>query len=201
VEHFVADLNHALFLALNAGADAPGFLVAFAILAAKYLTLFLPLALAAVWVRGDRTRRFVALSCLVALLISLAANQVVGLLAYSPRPFVLGLGRTLIEHRPSSSFPSNHGTIWFTAAAVLIVFEHRRLAVATAALGLLVAWSRIYLGIHYPLDMLGALGSAALAAPLAAWAMTHWGGSWLAAAEGVYRRLFGPLIRLGLVRS
>jgi undecaprenyl-diphosphatase len=196
----VAELNDTLFLALNASAQAPWAAVAFAVFAAKYLTLLVPVLLCVMWIRGDRSRRSVALTCLVALLVALAVNQVVGLLAYSPRPFLIGLGRTLIDHRPSSSFPSNHGTVCFTVAAVLMATGMRRLALATACLGLVVAWSRIYVGIHYPLDMLGAMGSAALAAPVAIWVMAHFGERLLGLAESVYRLVFRPFIRLGLAR-
>ena len=71
-------------------------------------------------------------------------NQVIGLVAYVPRPFVTGLGHTLIEHRPSSSFPSDHATVFFAYAAVLALFGRRGLALSVAC-GLLVAWSRIFL--------------------------------------------------------
>lgn len=194
-------LNDTLFLVLNAGAEAPWIAVVLAIAAAKYLTLLVPVLLSVVWVWGDRFRRSIALTCLMALLIALAVNQIVGTLAYSPRPFLIGLGHTLIEHRPSSSFPSNHGTVWFTVAAVLAAYGVRGVALVAACLGLVVAWSRIYLGIHFPLDMLGAMGSAALATPVAVWVMTYAGERLLGLAEGAYRLVFGPLIRLGLARN
>jgi undecaprenyl-diphosphatase len=196
----VPDLNRTLFLALNAGVDGSPAIAALAVFAAKYLTLLVPVLLCALWVRGDRPQRRAALTCLLALLIALAMNQAVGLLAYSPRPFLVGLGHTLLDHRPSSSFPSNHGTVCFTAAAVLVLSGNWRLAWATAGLGLLVAWSRIYVGIHYPLDMLGAAPSAALAGLGANWAMSRMGEELLGTAEGTYRLAFRPLIRLGLVR-
>ena len=47
-------------------------------------------------------------------------------------------------------------------------------------LGFAVAWSRIYLGVHFPLDMVGALGVAALASLLITMAGSH------------LRRLFYP---------
>jgi hypothetical protein len=35
-------------------------------------------------------------------------NQLLGTLWYEPRPFATGLGRTLIQHAPDNSFPSDH---------------------------------------------------------------------------------------------
>ena len=45
--------------------------------------------------------RTVALASVLALVTACAVNQVIGLVAYVPRPFVIGLGHTLIEHWPA----------------------------------------------------------------------------------------------------
>jgi undecaprenyl-diphosphatase len=156
-ELLVDSLNHALFLAFNASSDPSWPVVLLAIIAAKYLVALVPLHIALVWSGGTRAMRFLAITALVALGVALAANQIIGFVAYTPRPFLIGIGHTLIDHRPSFSFPSNHGTVFFTYAIILGLFGARGLAWMVAGLGLLVAWSRIYLGVHFPFDMLGAL--------------------------------------------
>jgi undecaprenyl-diphosphatase len=187
----VNDLNRELFLALNGSAASPRVVVAFAIFAAKYLIVLVPLHLILVWIGGGRNMRFVALTGVLALVIAIAINQAIGLAAYTPRPFLIGLGTQLIEHRNSSSLPSNHATIFFTYAAVLLLFGRRALGIATASLGLLVAWSRIYLGIHYPTDM-GAAAVTSLVAGLAAtWLMARYGTPLLTRAEAIYNGLIG----------
>jgi undecaprenyl-diphosphatase len=189
-------LNHSLFLALNAG-EAPWSVVVFvAIVAAKALIFLVPLHVILIWVGGERTVRFVALSALIALVIALAVNGVVGAVAYSPRPFVIGLGHTLIDHRPNSSFPSNHATVFFAYAASLAIYGRRTLAAWFAGIGLVVAWSRIYLGIHYPGDMLGAAVVSAVAAVLSASIMMRFGPMLLERSEGLYTKLTGRLSRL-----
>jgi undecaprenyl-diphosphatase len=192
----VDSLNQSLFLALNAG-EAPWPAVVFvAIVAAKALIFLVPLHLILIWVGGERAVRFVALSALIALVIALAVNGVVGFLTYSPRPFVIGLGHTLIDHRPNSSFPSNHATVFFAYAASLAIYGRRTLAASFAGIGLVVAWSRIYLGIHYPGDMLGAAMVSAVAAVLSASLMMRFGPMLLERSEGVYGRVTGRLARL-----
>jgi undecaprenyl-diphosphatase len=170
-------LNHGIFLALNASSEPSAGMLLLAVLAAKYLILLVPLHIALVWLGGTRgDMRLIALASAVALVMALALSQLVGLVFYTPRPFLLGLGRTWMDHRPSSSFPSNHATVFFTYAAVLALFAAWRLAAIVAALGLVVAWSRIYLGVHFPLDMVGAAFVSALSGVAAMhWARRHGG--------------------------
>jgi undecaprenyl-diphosphatase len=189
-------LNHSVFLALNAGAEPSSAVVFLAIVAAKALIFLVPLHLALIWIGGERAVRFVALAALMALAIALLVNGIVGSLAYSPRPFVIGLGHTLIDHRPNSSFPSNHATVFFAYAATLALFGRRTLTLAFTGIGLVVAWSRIYLGIHYPGDMLGAAVVSVVAAVLSASLMMRFGPTLLERAEGLSAGLTSRLSRL-----
>lgn len=188
-------LNHSLFLALNAGAEPWSVVVYVAVVAAKALIFLVPLHLILIWVGGERAVRFVALSAFLALVIALAVNGIVGALTDSPRPFVIGLGHTLIDHRPNSSFPSNHATVFFTYAATLAIYGRRTLAAWFAAIGLLVAWSRIYLGIHYPGDMIGAAVVSVVAAVVSASVMTRFGPAVLERSEALYDGIKGRLPR------
>jgi len=183
--------NHALFLLLNAGPEPSAPVAFLAIVAAKLLIAAAPLHIALVWFGGTRAMRFVALTGVLALAVALGLNLLIGLVAYTPRPFVIGLGHALIDHRPSASFPSNHATVLFVWAATLALCGLRRLALAFAGLGALVAWSRVYLGVHFPLDMAGAALVSGASAVLALQIMLRQGPAWLSALERLATR-FAP---------
>lgn len=160
----MTSFHHALFLALNASEAPPALLVAVAIACAKYLFLLIPLHLALVWYAGPRELRFVAIVGGLAMAATLLVSGVIGFAYPTPRPFVLGIGHTLIEHRPSAAFPSNHTIVCVSWAAVLAIFGHWRLAIAAGVVALLVGWSRVYLGVHFPFDIIGAAILAGLGA-------------------------------------
>jgi undecaprenyl-diphosphatase len=167
---YIEHLNSTLFLIINASLPARPALVTTAWFFAEYLIWVIPCGLVAAWLCGPWRRAAfrAALSALLAFLISYA----IGLAWPHPRPFVLGIGTNLLEHAPDSSFPSDHLTLWWAIAFSLLVPAHRRhglpqirlTGLVLALLGLPMAWARIYLGVHYPLDMLGAV----LLAPISA---------------------------------
>ena len=54
----------------------------------------------------------------------------------------------------SDAFPSGHASAAFACATVL-AWGSRRLAVPAFVLAAAIAWSRVYVGVHWPLDVLG----------------------------------------------
>jgi undecaprenyl-diphosphatase len=86
-----------------------------------------------------------------------------------PRPWRrYALPHTLVPAPKDPSFPSGHTTIAFACATVL-TFLQPRLGVPLFLLAAAIGFSRIYVGVHYPLDVLGgavlgvAVGSAVIA--------------------------------------
>jgi undecaprenyl-diphosphatase len=75
-------------------------------------------------------------------------------------PLVYPDPRPLVHVPHSGAFPSGHAASAF-AAATVIAWASRPLAVPAYVLAALVAWSRVYVGVHWPLDVIGgaALGT------------------------------------------
>src|SRR5580765_3631776 len=82
-----------------------------------------------------------------------------------PRPFLtLNDVHCLIGKGGSFSMPSSHAANWFAAVMVVAVYYRRSLWFMVPA-ALLVSFSRVYNGVHYPSDVLvGALVGAGFAA-------------------------------------
>jgi undecaprenyl-diphosphatase len=72
-------------------------------------------------------------------------------------PLIYPEPRPLVPTPHTGSFPSGHSATAF-ACATVIAWASPRLAVPAFVLAALVAWSRVYVGVHWPLDVLG--GSA-----------------------------------------
>ncbi len=155
-------LNRALFLSINAGPNTATWLINSAILVADGLIYLIPALMIAMWLWGDEAKRNLALkACLVAM-VGVGMNQIIGLIWNHPRPFMIGLGHSWLRHATDSSFPSDHVTVFSAIGISLLLGGMVRLGLATLVAGLCVAFARVFLGVHYPLDMVGAIGVACL---------------------------------------
>jgi undecaprenyl-diphosphatase len=68
---------------------------------------------------------------------------------------MIPLGYVWFSHTADYSFPSDHMTIFVCFALALISAKAVRTGLVVLGISILVAWSRIYLGVHFPLDMIG----------------------------------------------
>jgi undecaprenyl-diphosphatase len=194
--------NRAFFLALNAPDHPPRGAVVLAMAIAQWAIFLVPLLLATLWLWGGRESRGGLLLAFCGAEIALGFNQGIALLWYHPRPFAIPIGRTLVEHAADSSFPSDHVTFLVAAGFGLLAWtRHRWAGLAPLALAVPVAWSRVFLGVHFPLDMLGAIPVAfaclLIVMPFRAWADRTLTLRW---AEPLYRRVFAFPIQRGWVQ-
>ena len=88
---------------------------------------------------------------------ALTSNLVTALLKYAVQrdrpPAVVLDPKPLMEVPTTSSFPSGHASTSFACAYVISRLAPR-LTVFVYVLAALIGFSRIYVGVHYPLDVL-----------------------------------------------
>ncbi|EQD86323.1 undecaprenyl-diphosphatase [Saccharopolyspora erythraea NRRL 2338] len=151
-------------------ADAPGWLRAPAPVATEAIILiFLGLFVLTWWrarAGGDR-QLTAALLAPVATAVAYLGSELLKTWWQQERPCraVRDIAATLAEcPEPGDwSLPSNHSAI-AAASAVALAFAWRRLAVAAVLLALLEGFSRVYVGAHYPHDVIAGFLLGALVA-------------------------------------
>jgi undecaprenyl-diphosphatase len=84
-----------------------------------------------------------------------------------PRPYD-AVADAVLRQQPAygTSFPSSHTAVALAVAIALLPFLARPVATAGIVYAIGVGWSRVYLGVHYPLDILGGAGLGAAAGGL-----------------------------------
>lgn len=161
-------LNDRLFLAINASAHPDALTVMIASLAATWLVYAAAGLVPALWIWGRQDRRGALLAIVLGVSAGLGINQMLGLLWYEPRPFMIGLGHTLVFHAVENSFPSDHATfVWGLGFALIATGAAKRWGAVVCLAGLLVAWARVYLGLHFPIDMAASLSVATVSGGMA----------------------------------
>lgn len=199
---FLESFNQSLFLLINADPATPAWRIQAAMLVANKLILLIPGVMAAVWLWGRQDQRSLMLKALASVAVALGLSYVCGALWPHPRPFVIGLGHVFFAHKPSSSFPSNH-TIIIAAFAFALILDRRWAGWGWLALAgaLLVGTSRVYLGVHFPLDIAGGLLLAPLAAAITVPVWQRAGEPLTGLAQGVYRKVLALPIARGWIRA
>lgn len=121
---------------------------------AQYLPYLLILAAIIFFIRYRQPFQFLAFVVLAILLARGLLTDLIRLIYPHPRPF-LELGfESLIKASDSFSFPSGHAAVFFTLAFSLWLANKKWGAFFFAA-AILVSLGRIFVGVHWPLDIIG----------------------------------------------
>ena len=102
-----------------------------------------------------KTRKIGCMSLIALLGTLLVNNMLLKNLVARTRPYEVIEGLTYIVMKPSDySFPSGHAGCSFSAACIMYRRLPRRYGVPALILAILIALSRLYVGVHYPSDVL-----------------------------------------------
>lgn len=119
------------------------------------------------WVKQDRRHtRHVLIASGLSFLLGLTLNQIVLLFVSRTRPYDEAVTTLLIARSSDFSFPSDHATAGVAVAAAFLAHGMRRRGIIFLAAGILITFSRVYIGTHYASDVLGGAATGVVAALL-----------------------------------
>lgn len=117
-------------------------------------------ALILTW-KGKNKERKALLLVILSLPIAFLVIKIIHIFLFEPRPFVNFHFLPKVLEKADQSFPSRHATI---AATIAFVYTYCKSKWALLFLPVMI-WiglSRIYVGVHYPLDIAGGLTVGAI---------------------------------------
>jgi len=120
---FLEQLNLSLFYSLNASEIASAWAIKIAIFTANYLLYLVILFFLISWFKGNHEVKKQIIKATIFTLLAFLIGKIVSSLFYHPRPFVIGIGQTLVEHIPTGSFPSSHMLFFSTIAFSYLFYK------------------------------------------------------------------------------
>ncbi|MCR2803973.1 phosphatase PAP2 family protein [Paenibacillus soyae] len=110
--------------------------------------------------------RKMAIYGMIAVGVTVMISRGMSVFYYRDRPFAVHDVNMLLPHIESNSFPSDHAAAAF-AIAIMFYLLSRRIGIPFIGFAAVVAYSRIWVGKHYPTDVLaGALLGLAISIAL-----------------------------------
>ncbi|MED3996339.1 undecaprenyl-diphosphatase [Peribacillus frigoritolerans] len=119
---------------------------------AEYVQYAFVLLILLLWLLNKSNFRVIAFQAMVSFTLAYSINRIIELFIYRERPFISHEIIQLIEHSANSSFPSDHATSAIAIAVTLWLSSHR-FKYSWFILAIIVAFSRVWVGVHYPLDV------------------------------------------------
>jgi undecaprenyl-diphosphatase len=152
----MAHLDYSIFQVINHLAISERFLNPLMIFLAEKAEYLFFAAIIFYWFFNKSHHRKMVIEAIVAACVALSINGEIGHFFYRNRPFVTHHVTWLIPHVKNASFPSDHSTAAFVTATAIWIWKKRDgwmwLLLAAG-----IALSRVWTGVHYPLDVVAGM--------------------------------------------
>jgi undecaprenyl-diphosphatase len=116
----------------------------------RYVFIFV---LVFMWFRNNSYKK-VSCNAVISVGVTLFIHTLIKLVYFKPRPFVKHQVGILIPSKRDSSFPSKHTLLTFAMSTSIFLYN-RFLGSIMWLLSVLTGFSRIWVGHHYPSDIIG----------------------------------------------
>lgn len=161
----LSEINIELFRMFNDLGKEVMFLNPIMIFFAKYMKYFLLFGIVMYWFTRKRENRIMIISSMFAFVVAEVFGAIAGAIHSNNQPFAeLSNVNQLIGHAIDNSFPSDHAIEFFSICITFLLFK-KNLRYVWLAIAILVSISRVWVGVHYPADILvgailGIIGAA-----------------------------------------
>ncbi|MBF0750382.1 undecaprenyl-diphosphatase [Mammaliicoccus lentus] len=161
----LSEINIELFRMFNDLGKEVMFLNPIMIFFAKYMKYFLLFGIIMYWFTRKRENRIMIISSIFAFVVAEVFGAIAGAIHSNNQPFAeLSNVNQLIGHAIDNSFPSDHAIEFFSICITFLLFK-KNLRYVWLAIAILVSISRVWVGVHYPADILvgailGIIGAA-----------------------------------------
>ncbi len=149
-------MNYNLFKSINQLAGHHPLLDGLMVVVTNNALIIYAIVLLLIWLFGKNYYKQTVVYATITGALGLFINFVIGHIYFESRPFVAHKVNLLLTHTADASFPSDHTTGAF-ALALAVLFVHRKIGLGMLLFAFLTGFSRIYVGHHYPLDILGSI--------------------------------------------
>lgn len=150
----LSEMNIHIFRMINDLGKEFTFLNSTMAFVAEYTVFFLALSVIIFWFTRANQNRMMVICAGVAFIVAEIMGEIAGKLHINNQPFAeLSNVNQLVQHAVDNSFPSDHTMLFFSFCVTFWLFE-KRLRFLWVGLAVCVGFSRIWVGVHYPGDVL-----------------------------------------------
>ncbi|EJW16370.1 undecaprenyl-diphosphatase [Paenibacillus alvei] len=183
----LSQLNIEMFRGINDLGKQFSFLNPSVVFIAEYTLYMLAACMLLFWFTRTTSNRMMVLQAGFAFILAEIIGKAVSMLHSHHQPFaVLPQVSKLINHAIDNSFPSDH-TILFFSVCVSFWLMRKRAGWVWLVLAGCVAISRVWVGVHYPVDIAAGAVIGIVSALIVYWSSTRF--TWLSRLLDMYENM------------